>query len=110
MKLISVSEKSKTEILKYIPREELTTRLANYFQNFSDNTRLRILMCLSLCDMCVSDMASILNLNQTTISHQLQILRAQNLVEYKREGKMILYSLKQPHFNQVMMGAIEAIC
>lgn len=110
MKLISMTEQSKSEILKYIPREEITTKLATYFQNFSDNTRLRILMCLSLCDMCVSDMANILNLNQTTISHQLQILRAQNMVDFRRDGKMILYSIKQAQINQVMLGAIEAIC
>lgn len=109
-KLIALSEKNKLEILKYMPEADITTKLANYFQNFSDYTRLRIIMCLSLCDMCVNDMSIILDLNQTTISHQLQLLKSQNLVSFKREGKMILYSLKQIQINEVMLGAIEAIC
>lgn len=109
-KLIALTEDDKSEILKYIPRAELTNKLANFFQNFSDNTRLRIIMCLAMGEMCVNDMAIVLNLNQTTISHQLQILKSQEIVEYKRDGKMIFYNLKQVQINEVMLGAIEAIC
>lgn len=109
-KLISLTEENKTEILKYMPREEITCKLASYFQNFADNTRLRIIMCLSLADMCVSDMSILLDLNQTTISHQLQILKSQKIVDFKRNGKMMLYTLKHLHLNEVMLGAIEAIC
>lgn len=109
-KLIALTEDDKSEILKYIPRIELTNKLATFFQNFSDNTRLRIIMCLALGDMCVNDMSIVLNLNQTTISHQLQILKSQDIVDFKRNGKMIFYNLKQLQVNDVMLGAIEAIC
>ncbi len=108
-KLLVLSEKNKNEIMKYMPQSEVTNRLANYFQNFSDYTRLRIIICLSLCDMCVNDLAVILDVNQTTISHQLQILRAQNIVKYKRDGKILLYALKNKNVNEVMLGAINAL-
>lgn len=108
-KLLVLSEKNKNEIMKYMPQSEVTNRLANYFQNFSDFTRLRIIICLSLCDMCVNDLSVILGVNQTTISHQLQILRAQNIVKYKRDGKILLYTLKNKNVNEVMLGAINAL-
>lgn len=108
-RLLVLSEKNKNEIMKYIPQSEVTNRLANYFQNFSDYTRLRIIICLSLCDMCVNDLSVILDVNQTTISHQLQILRAQNIVKYRRDGKILLYTLKNKNVNEVMLGAINAL-
>ncbi len=108
-RLLVLSEKNKNEIMKYMPQSEVTNRLANYFQNFSDYTRLRIIICLSLCDMCVNDLSVILDVNQTTISHQLQILRAQNIVKYRRDGKILLYTLKNKNVNEVMLGAINAL-
>jgi ArsR family transcriptional regulator, lead/cadmium/zinc/bismuth-responsive transcriptional repressor len=109
-KLIALSEENVTEILKYIPEPDITNKLANFFQNFSDFTRLRIIMCLAVCDLCVNDLSVVLSLNQTTISHQLQILKSQDMVSFKRDGKMILYKLKQIQINQVMLGAIDAVC
>lgn len=108
-KFLVLSEENKNEILKYMPQSDVTNRLASYFQNFSDYTRLRIIICLSLCDMCVNDLAVLLNVNQTTISHQLKILKAQNIVKYKRDGKILLYTLKTKNVNDVMLGAINSI-
>lgn len=108
-RFLVLSEKNKAEIMKYMPQCDVTNRLATYFQNFADYTRLRIIICLSLCDMCVNDLAVILNVNQTTVSHQLKILKAQNIVKFKRDGKILLYTLKNKTVNEVMLGAINSI-
>lgn len=108
-KYLVLSEKNKNDILHYMPKTEITERLADFFHNFSDFTRLRIIICLSLCDMCVNDLSILLMVNQTTISHQLQILRNQNLVFFKRKGKILIYCLKQNAINDLMLGAINSL-
>ena len=109
-RLLALSTEEKNQILKYLPNDTITTKLASFFQSFSDLTRLKIIICLSIGPMCVNDMSSILNLNQTTISHQMQILKAQNIVDFTRQGKMIFYSLKGFEINNLMLGEIEAVC
>ncbi len=104
---ILLSERRKNEILGFLPCDSELNKLANYFQNFSDFTRLKIISCLSLCDMCVGDISSLLGINQTTVSHQLKILKDQGLVSYRRDGKILLYSLQEKSVNDVMMYAVE---
>ena len=108
-KYLMLSDKSKDNINEYMPNDDALLKLANYFQNFSDSTRLKIISCLSLSDMCVNDMSMILKINQTTISHQLKILKAQGIVEYKRDGKILTYSLKNKTVNDVMLNAVNWI-
>ncbi len=104
---LMLSERRKNEILGYLPSDSEITKLADYFQNFSDFTRLKIITCLSLCDMCVGDISNLLNINQTTVSHQLKILKDQGLVNYRREGKILLYSLTEKSISDVMMYAVD---
>ena len=59
-------------------------------------------------DMCVNDLSCILGINQTTISHQLQTLRAEGIIEYRRLGKIIIYSLKLAEVNDIMLAAVNA--
>ena len=108
-KLLRLNERSKYEMMKLLPDDEVTNRLADYFQNFSDNTRIRILSCLSIMDMCVNDLSSILGINQTTISHQLKTLKDQNIVDYRREGKVLIYRIKSEHISDMMMYAVNVI-
>lgn len=108
-KLLRLNERSKYEMMKLLPDDEVTSRLADYFQNFSDNTRIRILSCLSIMDMCVNDLSSILGINQTTISHQLKTLKDQNIVDYRREGKVLIYRIKSEHISDMMMYAVNVI-
>ena len=100
-KYLILSERHKAEIQDNLPTEKDAIKLALYFQNFSDSTRLKILSCLSFCDMCVNDLSNILNINQTTISHQLKSLKDQNLIDYKRNGKIIIYFLKNKDINEI---------
>ena len=92
-KYLILSQRHKAEIQSYLPEDRDILKLALYFQNFSDSTRLKILSCLSFCDLCVNDLSNLLNINQTTISHQLKTLKDQNLVTYKRNGKMFYFKI-----------------
>lgn len=106
-KLLKISEKGKFEVRELLPDEENVNKLALYFQNFSDQTRIKILSALSIRDLCVNDLSKILNINQTTISHQLKSLKDQNMVDFKREGKILVYRLKSQMINEMMMYAVK---
>lgn len=108
-KFLILTEKNKQEVLNYLPNNEAINKLAVFFQNFSDGTRLKIISCLAMCDMCVNDISTILNINQTTISHQLKYLKSQNIVTCKRDGKIILYSLSSSKVNDLMLSAVNVI-
>ena len=107
-KFLLLSERNKQTILESMPREHDISKLADYFQNFSDSTRIKILTCLSMTSMCVNDLSAILNINQTTISHQLKQLKDQNIVAYRREGKILIYYLTNNNVNDMMMYAINS--
>lgn len=97
------------EINNYLPSEKKLYDMATFFQNFSDCTRLKIISALSINDLCVNDLSTILNSNQTTISHQLKFLKNQSIVVAKREGKIIKYSLQNRFINELMNYAIESL-
>lgn len=102
-----LSERNKKEILDYMPNKNTILKMACFFQNFSDFTRLRILTCLCMCDMCVNDISNLLDINQTTVSHQLQILRSEKIVTFRREGKIVIYSLENKSVNDLMLSAVN---
>lgn len=108
-KYLILSERHKAEIKSYLPEDRAVLKLAEYFQNFSDSTRLKILSCLSVCDLCVNDLSNLLNINQTTISHQLKFLKDQNLVAYRRNGKIIIYYIKINYINEIMNYAVSSL-
>lgn len=108
-KFLLLTERSKQELLKYLPTNKVINLMAGFFQNFSDFTRLKILTCLCMCDMCVNDISSLLNINQTTVSHQLQILRAENIVNFSRRGKILIYSLENKSINDIMLSVVNCI-
>ena len=70
-KYLLLTERNRRDILSALPREGDINKLADFFQNFSDQTRIKILSCLSMMNMCVNDISTLLGINQTTISHQL---------------------------------------
>ena len=91
----------------YLPTKEALDELSSFFTIFCDNTRLKIISALSITQMCVSDISTILKLNQTTVSHQLRLLKNLNAVTYFRQGKIIFYKAKSDILNEVMLKAIE---
>ena len=84
-------------------------KLAEMFKLFSDNTRLKIICELLKEELCVQDLCERLNLNQSTVSHQLQLLRNSKLVKYRRDGKFIYYSLQDDHIETIISQAIDHI-
>lgn len=98
------------ELIKtWLPKNATISDLSSFFSAFSDVTRTRIVCALSLSEMCVGDLSSVLNLNQTTCSHQLKLLKIANVVEDRREGKVVYYKLKSPKIARVMLAGVECI-
>lgn len=89
------------------PTREEILKLSNMFKLFADDTRLRIICSLIKEELCVCDLCEALNLNQSTVSHQLQLLRNSKLVKYRREGKQIFYSLQDEHVERIISQALE---
>lgn len=80
-----------------MPKEETLYDLAELFKMFGDSTRIRILWALDEAEMCVCDIAALLNMTQSAISHQLRILKQAKLVRNRKEGKVVYYSLDDEH-------------
>lgn len=85
-----------------MPVEETLYDLAELFKVFGDSTRIKILWALDAAEMCVCDIAVLLNMTQSAISHQLRILKQAQLVKYRKEGKIVYYSLDDEHVRQIL--------
>lgn len=84
-----------------MPEEEKLYDLAELFKVFGDTTRIKILYALFASEMCVCDIAVALNMTQSAISHQLRVLKQARLVKYRKEGKVVYYSLDDDHVKQI---------
>ena len=83
--------------------------LANLYKMFSDNTRVKILWALSCDSMCVCDLAVLLGMTKSAVSHQLKSLRLSNLVRYEKQGKVVYYSLADDHVRDIFEKGFEHI-
>lgn len=92
-----------------MPDENTLYDLAELFKVFGDSTRIRILYVLFESEMCVCDLANVLNMTQSAISHQLKILKINRLVKNRREGKSIFYSLADEHVRLIIDQGREHI-
>lgn len=101
------------ELLKNVnskmPEEDELYDLAELFKVFGDSTRIRILFVLFEAEVCVCDLAEILNMTQSAISHQLKILKQSKLVKSRREGKSVFYSLADSHVRSIIAQGREHI-
>ncbi|MGS0764574.1 ArsR/SmtB family transcription factor [Syntrophomonas curvata] len=84
-----------------MPAEEKLYDLAELFKVFGDTTRVKILYALFAAEMCVCDIAALLNMSQSAISHQLRVLKQSRLVKFRRQGKVVYYSLDDEHIKQI---------
>lgn len=89
------------KVMKSIPDEETLYDLADLFKVFGDSTRIKVLCALFQTEMCVCDIAALLGMTQSAISHQLRVLKQARLVKYKREGKVVYYSLDDEHVKSI---------
>jgi DNA-binding transcriptional ArsR family regulator len=85
-----------------MPEEEILYDLAELFKVFGDSTRIKILWALDEDEMCVCDIAYLLNMTQSAISHQLRVLKQAHLVKSRREGKVVYYSLADEHVKLIL--------
>ena len=92
-----------------MPEETELYDLAELFKVFGDSTRIRILFVLFEAEVCVCDLAKVLNMTQSAISHQLRILNANKLVNSRREGKSVFYSLADGHVRTIIAQGREHI-
>ncbi|NLG04173.1 MAG: helix-turn-helix transcriptional regulator [Clostridia bacterium] len=92
-----------------MPEETELYDLAELFKVFGDSTRIRILFVLFEAEVCVCDLAQVLNMTQSAISHQLKILKQSKLVKNRREGKSIFYSLADDHVRSIIAQGREHI-
>ncbi len=96
-------KKSKRDLLS----DEILTDVADFFKVFSDKTRLKIITVLLKEELCVCDIATVLNMSQSSISHQLRVLRQNKIVKNRKEGKVVYYSLDDEHINNIVSQGIE---
>lgn len=93
------------EIVKRVhdnmPEEDNLYDLAELFKVFGDSTRIKIIWALFESEMCVCDIANLLNMTQSAISHQLRVLKSSRLVRYRKSGKSVYYSLDDSHIKQI---------
>ncbi|NLM03412.1 MAG: helix-turn-helix transcriptional regulator [Clostridiales bacterium] len=89
------------KVKNVMPNDEKLYDLAELFKVFGDTTRIKILHALSESEMCVCDIAVLLNMKQSAISHQLRVLRQARIVKFRKEGKIVYYSLDDEHIKNI---------
>ncbi|MDO4743096.1 MAG: metalloregulator ArsR/SmtB family transcription factor [bacterium] len=95
--------------LKKMPKQITFNRLSKFFKVISDSTRIKILFALDQTEMCVCDIANVLGMSKSSISHQLSTLRKNGIVKCKKSGKEVFYMLDDDHIKQVFEIGIEHI-
>ena len=98
-----------SKVEENLPQEEFLYDLAELFKIFGDSTRIRILYVLFESEMCVCDIAALLNMTQSAISHQLKALKNARLVKSRRDGKTVFYSLADDHVKTIIDQGLEHI-
>ena len=107
MNVLLLDKRTQSLIGDYVPTEEMLFDLVKFFSLFSDVTRLKMLSALAISEMCVTDISSVLAINQTTVSHQLRLLKNLGAVKMRRQGKVIFYSLRNELINDVLLKGVE---
>ncbi len=96
-------------VLDEMPGDETLYDLAELFKVFGDSTRIKILYALFEAELCVCDIAQLLGLTQSAVSHQLRVLKNSRLVKFRREGKTVFYSLADDHVRKIIAQGMEHI-
>ena len=92
-----------------MPSEDTIYDLAELFKVFGDSTRIRILSCLKVSELCVNDIAEALNMTLSAVSHQLRILKNAKLIKSRKQGKEVYYSLDDDHVERIIDCGLDHI-
>ena len=107
---LCVHEDVVEQVQRSLPEMTHLLRLADLFKTFGDGTRVRILYVLLEAEVCVCDLATLLGMTQSAVSHQLRILKEARLIKARRDGKTVFYSLADDHVATLLKQGMEHIC
>ena len=105
--MLLLDKRTQSLIEDYVPKGDILEGVVCFFSVFSDYTRVKILSALAISELCVTDLSRILDVNQTTISHQLRFLKSAGMVRSNRQGKIVFYSLADDSINDVILKGVE---
>lgn len=106
---LAIHEDVVAQVQQSLPDEDTIFELAELYKIFGDHTRIRILCVLWEHELCVCDIAKLLSMTQSAISHQLRVLKSARLIKFRRDGKTVFYSLADEHVRTLINCAIEHI-
>ncbi|MDU1214037.1 metalloregulator ArsR/SmtB family transcription factor [Finegoldia magna] len=101
-----IHEDNVKKAINELPNDGLIADLSDMFKIFGDQTRVKILMALESGELCVCDIAAVMNMSQSAISHQLRVLKQSNIVKTRRQGKVVYYSISDDHVKEIFDIAI----
>lgn len=104
-----VHEGAVEQVRSQLPQDEVLYDLAELFKIFGDSTRVKILYALMEAELCVCDIAKLMDVSQSAVSHQLRVLKGSKLVKFRREGKTLYYSLADEHVFRILSQGMEHI-
>ncbi len=105
----AIHEEIVAKVKKTMPEDEHISDISDFFRIFSDTTRIKILWALDESEMCVCDISALLGMTKSAVSHQLKVLKDNNLVKFRKEGKAVFYSLSDSHVRDIFERAVEHI-
>lgn len=106
---LCVHEDTVKKVVNDMPEEEKLYDLAELFKVFGDSTRIKILYALFEAELCVCDIAQLLKVSQTAVSHQLRVLKTNKLVKSRKDGKNVFYSLSDDHVCSIINQGMDHI-
>ena len=98
-----------SRVRETMPDEDPVYEVSELFKVFGDSTRARIICALNIEEMCVCDLAALLNMTQSAISHQLRLLKVSRIVKSRKQGRVVYYSLDDAHIGQIFAMAFEHV-
>lgn len=104
-----VNQEKVAQVQKAIPASEQVRQMADTFKALADATRLKVVLALSRAELCVCDLTALTSVSASAISHQLRVLRNMRLVKYRKEGKMVYYSLDDQHIENLLKDAYQHV-
>lgn len=107
---LCIHQDTVTQVLREMPDDETLYDLAELFKVFGDSTRIKILYALFEAELCVCDIAQLLGLTQSAVSHQLRVLKSARLVKPRKDGKTVFYSLADDHVRKIIAQGMEHVC
>ena len=110
MNPVNTNPETVSAVKKKMPDESFLYDLADFYRIFGDSTRIKILYALFESELCVYDIAKVLHMTQSAISHQLRILKDAQLVKFRRDGKTIYYSLDDDHIVKILELGTQHLC